>query len=84
MRSETKTHEDDRSAGSVAGAKAPVVMVRRGQPCILVYRGAEPPPRIGSEGATSLDCWEGVGEVAVNLVSEWSLPRMLLALPGER
>lgn len=77
------SNKDDETV-SLAGVTASSLVRHSGQPVILVYRGAEPPPRIGSEGATSLDCWEGVGEVAVNLVARFRRPSCrLLPSPWE-
>jgi hypothetical protein len=82
MRSETKTLiEDDRSAGSVGGASAPVSSLRprRGDPVILSFQ-ADRRRYLGLEEASSPD-WEvppTIGELAVRLVAEWKLPRIRL------
>lgn len=79
--------EEDRSAGSVGGANAPVSSLRprRGDPAILVFSQRPAAAHSAAEEAISPD-WEvppTIGEMAVRLIAEWSLPRMRM-LPASR
>lgn len=82
MRSETKTLiEDDRSAGSVAGAKAPVASLPKRPPLgsvILSFQARNAAASMALEEASSPD-WEvppTIGELAVRIVGRFKLPRV--------
>jgi hypothetical protein len=71
--------EDDRSAGSVGGAIAPVSSLLRRPPpgaTILVF-SQRPAARCALADETSpIEGFEHIGEVSVRLMARWSLPRM--------
>lgn len=82
----TQNSEEDRSAGSVGGAVAPVSSPARrvvGQPVILVF--SQRPAARGSADAMEPDeGFEPLGSIAIRLMAEWSLPRMrMLPSPWE-
>lgn len=77
----TQNSEEDRSAGSVGGAFAPVSSPARrvvGQPVILVF-SQRPAAQRALADESDLD--EGVsslGSLSVRLLAEWSKPRMMM------
>jgi hypothetical protein len=83
MHKGTHISEDDRSAGSVGGASAPVSSLRprRGDPVIQIRAYRRP---IGSEEASDPDTFESIGSLAVHLVARFSLPRMQMTLAQGR
>lgn len=79
--------EDDRSAGSVGGASAPVSSLRprRGDPVILSFQ-ADRRRYLGLEEASSPD-WEvppTIGELAVRIVGRFKLPKVKVLAQGRR
>ena len=86
MQHSTQNSEDDRSAGSVGGASAPVSSLRprRGDPVILSFQARNAAASMALEDASNpVEGFESIGLLAVRLVSEWSLPRIRL-LPSPR
>jgi hypothetical protein len=82
MQHSTQNSEDDRSAGSVGGASAPVSSLLRRPPpgaTILVF-SQRPAARFALADAMEPDeGFESLGSIAVRLVSDWSRPKMTLA-----
>lgn len=79
-KSVTQNSEEDRSAGSVGGAFAPVSSLRprRREPVIQVF-SQRPAAAHGAAEESDLD--EGVsslGSLSIRLLAEWSKPRMML------
>lgn len=76
----TQNSEDDRSAGSVGGASAPVSSLRprRGDPVIQIRAYRRP---IGSEEASDPDTFESIGSLAVLLVANFRRPSCRLLGP---
>jgi hypothetical protein len=76
---QTFTFEDD-DAELLAGSPASSLVRRSGQPVILVFSQRPAAAQRAAEEAISPD-WEvppTIGEMAVRLIAEWSLPRMRL------
>lgn len=84
----TQNSEEDRSAGSVGGAFAPVSSPARrvvGQPVILVF--SQRPAAAHSAEADAIESdgessFVSIGSIAVRLLATWGKPKMMLPPPG--
>ncbi len=81
MNQSTQNSEEDRSAGSLGGANAPVSSLRprRREPVIQVFSQRSAAAQRALADAIEPDgesSFVSIGSIAVRLVSEWSLPRM--------
>jgi hypothetical protein len=83
MNQSTQNKDDD--AELLAGFPASSLVRRSGQPVIQVF-SQRPAAQRAAEEAISPD-WEvppTIGEMAVRLLAEWSLPRMKMLGPSGR
>lgn len=80
MNQSTHISEEDRSAGSVGGANAPVSSLRpcRRDPVILVFSQRPAARKSLADETSPIEGFEHIGEVFVRLMARWSLPRMTL------
>ncbi len=80
----TSIFEDDRSAGSVGGASAPVSSLRprRGDPVILVF-SQRPAARCAADESDLDEGVSSLGSLSVSLVASFRRPTMKL-LPSPR
>lgn len=85
MQKGTHISEDDRSAGSVGGASAPVSSLPKPPLGSVIQIRAYRRP-IGSEEASSPDddVPVSIGELAVKIVARFSLPRVKVLAQGRR
>lgn len=72
------THIDDETPGSLAGLPEVSSPARRAGLTaeILAFPTLSPPPWAGDD--EDADCWESVGILAVRLLGNFSLPKLLV------
>jgi hypothetical protein len=73
-----RTHIEDDGAEILAGTEAPSSPARRAGLTaeIIPFPSLLPPPWAGDD--EDADCWESVGVLAVKLVGNFNLPKLLV------